>query len=67
MEEEPMHQEILVPSSNWERKGTDSFLKPPERMQAGNLDFRTSDVQSQPEGKIGLPRANPRGRLRSPS
>ena len=22
---------------------------------------------SQPEGKIGLPRANPRGRLRSPS
>lgn len=41
-----MHQEILVPSSNWERKGTDSFLKPPERMQAGNLDFRTSDVQS---------------------
>ena len=24
-------------------------------------------VPSQPEGKIGLPRANPRGRLRSPS
>ena len=24
-------------------------------------------LPSQPEGKIGLPRANPRGRLRSPS
>ena len=46
MEEEPMHQEILVRSRNWERKGADSFLKPPERMQARNVDFRTSDVQS---------------------
>ena len=27
----------------------------------------TPSVPSQPEGKIGLPRANPRGRLRSPS
>ena len=27
----------------------------------------TPSFPSQPEGKIGLPRANPRGRLRSPS
>ena len=27
----------------------------------------TPSSPSQPEGKIGLPRANPRGRLRSPS
>ena len=27
----------------------------------------TLGFPSQPEGKIGLPRANPRGRLRSPS
>ena len=50
MEEGPMHQEIPVPSRNWERKGADSFLKPLERMQAGNLDFRTSDVQSYKTG-----------------
>ena len=29
--------------------------------------YVTEEVPSQPEGKIGLPRANPRGRLRSPS
>ena len=29
--------------------------------------LQTSVLYSQPEGKIGLPRANPRGRLRSPS
>lgn len=50
MEEEPMHQEIPAPSRNWERKGAGSFLKPPERMQVGNLDFRTSDVQSYKTG-----------------
>ena len=29
--------------------------------------WATPSFPSQPEGKIGLPRANPRGRLRSPS
>ena len=32
-----------------------------------NRGRRTPSFPSQPEGKIGLPRANPRGRLRSPS
>ena len=39
------------------RRGTRGFPAAPEK-----------DLEpSQPEGKIGLPRANPRGRLRSPS
>ena len=47
--------------SEWEKiitnKATDKEL----------ISKRTPSCPSQPEGKIGLPRANPRGRLRSPS
>ena len=35
--------------------------------ESGSDSSATPSVPSQPEGKIGLPRANPRGRLRSPS
>ena len=37
------------------------------RIKALGDSSATPSFPSQPEGKIGLPRANPRGRLRSPS
>ena len=42
-------------------------LHPQGCLQRGSDSSATPSFPSQPEGKIGLPRANPRGRLRSPS
>lgn len=46
-----MSKEVQVASRSWGRREADSVLKPPEGAQAcGNLDFRTSALQSHKTG-----------------
>ena len=49
------------------RRGSLRFLPPLEVRPSSVAPDPAESRPSQPEGKIGLPRANPRGRLRSPS
>ena len=57
-----LHQARTPPCSHCMKKWIRAWDSRPN----GEL-FTTPSFPSQPEGKIGLPRANPRGRLRSPS
>ena len=45
-------------------RGTENIIK---MFKMSYFENKNKSIPSQPEGKIGLPTANPRGRLRSPS